>query len=132
MKTILAISLSFLVFFQSAGLGVADILMLDKLVEHAQYHSENYGDDFFTFFEKHYGVLKSQHQKNDKEENHAHDKLPFQHTSCNHLVTEVILAAFEIPVLKPAISTKGTSNFHYQNLYSSLEKSAIFQPPQFA
>jgi len=131
MKTLIAISLSLLVVFQSAGLGMADILMLNKLVEHAQYHSENYSDDFFTFFEKHYGVLKVQHRKNDNEEKQAHDKLPFQHTSCNHLVTELILVAFEIPLLKPLISSKTTSNFHFQNLYSSLEESSIFHPPKF-
>ncbi|MDX1783225.1 MAG: hypothetical protein R3361_03620, partial [Aequorivita vladivostokensis] len=85
MKTILAISLSFLVLVQSAGLGVNDILLLGRFVEHAEYHSENYGDDFFNFVEKHYGSLKMEHQKNHNEEDEEHEELPFQHISCHHL-----------------------------------------------
>ncbi len=100
MKTLIAISLSLLVFFQSAGLGMADILMLDKLVEHAQYHSENYGDDFFTFFEKHYGSLKAEHQLNHNEEKQEHEELPFQHISCHHTMTDVVLVLYKIQILK--------------------------------
>ncbi len=110
---------------------MTDIFLFGRFVEHAEYHSENYGDDFFTFFEKHYGTLKIEHQKNHNEDEQEHQELPFQHTSCNHLVAEVILTAFEIPLLKPVISSQTASNFHYQNLYSSLEKSSIFQPPKF-
>jgi hypothetical protein len=131
-KTIIAISLSFLVFFQSAGLGMSDIFLLGRFVEHAQYHSENYGDDFLTFFEKHYGSLKTDHQKNHKEEEQEHQELPFQHISCHHVLTDVVLVPFEIPIVKVEINKKQLHAFHYQNLYSSLEKFSIFQPPKFA
>ena len=132
MKSLFAISFSLLIVFQSVGFGMQDIFMLGRLVQHAEYHSENYGDDYLTFFEKHYGTLKAEHQKNHNEEEQEHQELPFQHTSCNHLVAELILVTFEIPFLKPVISSQTASNFHYQNLYSSLEKSSIFQPPKFA
>ena len=59
MKTLFAISLSLLVFFQSVGIGISDVFMLTDLVEHAKFHSEEYGDDFFAFFDKHYGALKT-------------------------------------------------------------------------
>ncbi|SRX72937.1 hypothetical protein [Aequorivita antarctica] len=131
MKIIIAISLSFLVFFQSVGLGMTDIFLFGRFVEHAEYHSENYGDDFFTFFEKHYGSLKTEHQKNHKEEDQEHEELPFQHISCHHVLTDVVLVPFEIPILKAEINTQKSHTFRYQNLYSSLEKFSIFQPPKF-
>ncbi|MBK5214320.1 MAG: hypothetical protein JJE55_11745 [Flavobacteriaceae bacterium] len=132
MKTLIAISLSFLVFFQSAGLGVTDIFLFGRFVEHAEYHSENYGDDFFTFYEKHYGSLKAEHQKNYNEEKQEHEELPFQHISCHHVLTDVVLVPYEIPILRGEIFIQHSHTFYYQNLYSSLEKVSIFQPPKFA
>lgn len=132
MKILISISLSFLVFFQSVGLGVADIFMMADLVEHAQFHSEEYGDDFLTFFEKHYGELRTEHQQNQKEEKSQHEKLPFQHTSCNHLMAEVILISYEFPLEKLVVSSTVNPHFYNQDLYSFLERASIFQPPQFA
>lgn len=132
MKSIFAITFSFLVFFQSAGLGINDLFLLGRLAQQAEYHSENYGDDFLTFFEKHYGSLKTDHQKNHKEEEQEHEELPFQHISCHHLITDVVLVPFDIPILKGEINSQQLHTFYYQNLYSSLEKVSVFQPPQFA
>lgn len=132
MKSLFAISFSLLIVFQSVGFGMQDIFLLERLVQHAEYHSENYGDDFFTFYEKHYGSLKTEHQKNHKEEDQEHQELPFQHTSCHHVLNDVVFAPFEIPILKAEINTQRLHTFHYQNLYSSLEKVSIFQPPKFA
>lgn len=127
-----AIALSFLVFFQSAGLGMNDLFLLGRLMEHAEYHSENYGDDFFTFFEKHYGALKAEHQKDHKEERQEHEELPFQHISCHHVLTEVVLAPFEINLQPSYLPVQKPHRFFYQNLYSSLEKTSLFQPPKSA
>ncbi len=132
MKTLIAISLSFLVFFQSVGIGISDVFMLTDLVEHAKYHSETYGDDFLTFFEKHYGALRAEHEKNKQEENHDHEKLPFQHNNCNHLLTEVVLVAYEFPLKKSEISYPQKHHSYYQDFYSFLNKSNIFQPPKTA
>ena len=131
MRTIVVIFLSLLVLIQSAGIGVTDILLFGRLVNHAEYHSENYGDDLFTFFEKHYGDLRADHQKNHNEDEQEHQRLPFQHISHNHLLTEMILFSNEISITRPVIPIHAPTNFHYQNLYSSLEKSSIFQPPKF-
>lgn len=132
MKIIVAISLSFLVFFQSVGFGVADIFMLTDLVEHVKHHSEEYGDDFLTFFQKHYGELKAEHQKSHKEEKSQHEKLPFQHNNCNHLLAEVIVSSYEFQLEKSIVSYTATPHFYYQDLYSFLERVSIFQPPQLA
>lgn len=132
MKTLFAISFSFLIAFQSFGFGVKDILMLDKLVQHAQHHSEKHGDDFITFMQKHYGSLKMEHDENHKEDSHDHEKLPFQHISCHHVLTDIVLVTFEIQILKVDLNIAKAHEFHYQNLYSSLEKVSVFQPPKFA
>jgi hypothetical protein len=132
MKTLFAISFSLLIVFQSVGLGMQDIFLLGRFVEHAEYHAENYGDDFFTFFEKHYGALKADHQKNHKEEEKEHEELPFQHISCHHVLTDVVLEPFEIPIIRDEINSFPSHTFYYQNFYSSLEKFCIFQPPKFA
>lgn len=132
MKVIVTISISILIFFQSVGLGASDILMLKNLVEHAQYHSETYGDDFRTFIKKHYGSLKKKHQKEHKGEKSEKEKLPFQHNCFHHLMNEVTLMAYEFPFKEPVISPTANINFHYENLYSSFEKHSIFQPPEYA
>lgn len=132
MKTIFAISFSILIAFQSVGFGIQDMFLLGKLVQHAEHHSENHGDDFFTFMQKHYGSLKAEHQENDKDDKHDHEKLPFQHISCHHALTDIVLVPFELPLLKVEINTLQTHTFHYENLYSPLEKVSIFQPPKFA
>lgn len=111
---------------------MTDILLLGRMVEHAEYHSENYGDDFFTFFEKHYGSQITKHKKYHNEEEQEHEELPFQHISCHHIVTDIAIAPYEFPVLKGELAINHAHTFYYQNLYSSLGKVSIFQPPKFA
>lgn len=132
MKSLFAISFSLLVVFQSVGFGMQDIFLLGRLAQHAEYHSENYGDDFFTFIEKHYGALQKEHQKNHKEEEQEHEELPFQHISCHHVSTDVVIVPFEVSILKVEINARQPHVFYYQNLYCSLEKVSIFQPPKLA
>lgn len=130
-RKVFSIILTSLILFQGAGFGMEDMLLLGKLAEHARYHSENYGDDFLTFFNKHYGNLRTEHS-DDSHEKSEHEKLPFQHHSCNHAIAEVILTEYECPVEKPIGTVFSKPNFFYKNLYNSLEKVSIFQPPKFA
>lgn len=130
MKSLITISLSFLVLFQSVGISSSDILTLTDLAEHAKYHSEEYGDDFFTFFEKHYGALKTEHQKNHKEEKSEHEKLPFQHNNFNHSLSKIIVMGSGFYLEKPLLTLTSNPHFYYQNLYSYLEKPSVFQPPR--
>lgn len=129
MKTVFAISLSFLIFFQSVGFGIPDVFMMKDLTEHVKYHSEEYGDTLFDFFQKHYGSLQSEHSQ---EGDPHHEKLPFQHHNCHHLIAEVILVAYEFQLKKSMVSAMVNPHFFYQDLYSFLEKTTIFQPPQLA
>lgn len=132
MKTIVAISLSLLVLFQSAGLCVSDFFMLKDLIEHAEYHSEEYGDNFFTFFEKHYGSLKTEHQEQENQEQTQHEKLPFQHTTSHQLLIEGIVSDYEVNLNKAAKFYRVKPNFYYENHYSFLKTTSILQPPQHA
>ena len=132
MKTVFAFTLSTLIFFQTIGIGIGDIMLFGSLIEHAQYHSENYGDNFSDFMAKHYGAQKEEHKNNQSEEEQDHKKLPFQHTSCHHILTDGVLISFEIDIAETEIIPQNRSVFYYQNLYSSLEKRSVFQPPQHA
>ncbi|HLS12870.1 MAG TPA: hypothetical protein VK050_11970 [Flavobacteriaceae bacterium] len=132
MKALVAISLSFLVFFQSVGMDVSDIFMLTDLVEHAKFHSEVHGDDFFTFLDKHYGTLKAEHEKTAQDESQKHEKLPFQHKNCQHLLTEVAVINNTFSFKKSEVYYPTKHHFYYKDLYSFLEKVSIFQPPRTA
>lgn len=132
MKILFTILLSLLVFFQSVGINISDIFMVIDLVEHAKFHAEEHGDDFFTFFEKHYGTLKAEHQKEHQEERSQHENLPFQHSNITPPLSEVDLADTGISLKRTLFSSTATHQFYYKDLYSFLERESIFQPPKFA
>lgn len=132
MKTFVAISLSIIVFSQSVGIGISDVFKLSDLVEHVKYHAKEYGDDYSTFFEKHYGFLKTEHQQSKSHNDSPHEKLPFQHNNCNHLLPEVVVVAYDFMIEKAGVATETKPDFYYQNPYSFLERVSIFQPPRTA
>lgn len=132
MKRLLALSISLIVFVQGVGIDVSDLFMLKDLVEHAKFHSQEHGDDFLAFFEKHYGALKSAHQEEHQEEKPQHEKLPFQHNNCNHNLSEVVVARYDFPIKNVLVSYASEHQFHYKNLYHFLESAPIFQPPKIA
>jgi hypothetical protein len=130
MSKAFAILLSSLILFQSLRLGSDDIMQLDELIEHAQFHKQEHGDSFIVFLSKHYGELKAEHSEKHQEEQKDHEELPFQ---CqNQLLT---ITAF---VLQDSImdsdSTEATdsseSNFHYASSFSTLHKKGLLQPPK--
>lgn len=132
MNRLITILFSGLILIQSFQIGIEDLMQLDELFEHAQFHKQEYGDDFFVFLSKHYGDLKANHSQNHKEEQGEHEKLPFQ---CQgHTI--VILAVLESTDFEASnqidvpLSSKAT--FHYSNLYSLLNKEELLQPPRFA
>lgn len=118
---------------QSFNIGASDILQLDELLEHAQFHKQEYGDNFMVFLSKHYGELKAEHSKNHQEEQHEHEQLPFQ---CHgHSIS--ILAFFELNLHESSndnidITISTEANFHYLNLYASLHETELLQPPKYA
>ncbi len=116
----------------STGFHFNDILELDELIEHYQFHTKEHGDNFLVFLSKHYGKQKAEHSRKHQEEQQDHEKLPFQHqTQCSQLLVfvlntrPVLISRTEIPV-----TTSG--NFHYQISYSQVWGDSPFQPPKQA
>ena len=129
MTKFFAISAALLILFQSINLDINDVLEMDELVEHYQFHSKEYGDTILVFLSKHYGELKTDHHQKHKEK---HEELPFQHqysspTTMVFISNKIPEYYAEIPVLENNIS-----NFHYFDFYTSLLGDSLFQPPRFA
>lgn len=117
---------------QSFNIGADDIMQIDELIEHAQFHQQEHGDNFFVFISKHYGELKAEHSKQHQEEQKDHEELPFQ---CQGHVSSIVAFLPSILPLYPndiEIIDTTESNFHYFNLYSSLHEKELLQPPKQA
>ncbi|TYB78959.1 hypothetical protein [Bizionia myxarmorum] len=124
-----SIAFSFLILFQSFNITFEDFSRFGVLLDHAEYHQEQYGDSFFEFIAEHYGDATF----HPSSEHTEHEDLPFKehHQTCAHGATVFTLAAqdyhisyqsfIEIPV-----------NFYYQDSISLFEKQSVFQPPQHA
>lgn len=129
MPKLVSIAFSFLILFQSFNITFEDFARFGVLLDHAEYHQEQYGDSFFEFIAEHYGDSTFHPSSNHKE----HEDLPFKehHNTCVHSATVFTIttqdyqisyeAFFEIPV-----------NFFYQDSISLFEKPAVFQPPKLA
>ncbi|WP_431134335.1 hypothetical protein [Psychroserpens mesophilus] len=127
----ISILLSFIFLFQSVGVKLHDILQLDAFIEHAQFHNQQYGDNFFVFVSKHYGELKSDHNTRHQEEKKDHDQLPFQHHRHASSVAVLSLVSphtLEIRTLE-FLDFK-PHRFFYQELSSSSYPEGLFQPPR--
>lgn len=132
MKPLFSISLSLVILIQSFGVGISNIAQIDEFIEHAQFHSEQYGDNVLVFISKHYGELKADHNREHQEEKEDHEQLPFQHQSHISLITAFVLNSkkeefkfVEIPKFK-------THHFYYQASTSSLHLRGLFQPPRLS
>lgn len=132
MKFVISISLSVILLLQGFNFGLPDLFRVGDLLEHANFHAETYGDSFAVFLSKHYGELKEQHNREHQEEEREHEKLPFNHQASALSFTGFVLTnpCFDTP--KFSILSISTSVFFYENSYSSLGESGIFQPPRLA
>jgi len=128
MAKLASIVISSLILIQSFNMDLGDLVHIDDLLEHAEFHSEKYGDNFLVFISKHYGELQEEHNLDQQDEKKEHEELPFTHHCCSAFV----MNRFEIQVLKTEPVPDSTTNFHYLENYSSLEKCDIFQPPKQA
>lgn len=132
MSKLTAIVLSGLILIQSFHLVAKDILQLDELIEHAQFHKQEHGDSFLVFLSKHYGELKLDHSKNHQEEQSEHEQLPFQ---CQgHSSTFIAFLQFNSTNHSSGFEFLKSSetNFIYLNLYASLHDEELLQPPRHA
>lgn len=132
MVRIPSILLAFLVLLQSSFWDMEDISRIDSLVEHARFHSENYGDNFLLFLSKHYGDLQAEHENEHQEEKSPHEELPFQHQSCVPLMADLACFSNNFTPLKTLVVTDTVLNFRYLENYAFISKFDIFQPPRTA
>jgi hypothetical protein len=128
MRFVISISLSVLLLVQSFNIGVADILCFDELVEHAQVHSENYGDSFFVFLTKHYGSQKEEHSASHE----GHENLPFNHDHTHNTLNLFVFERFNTAQLKNPLVSRQPAIYFHTNIYTFLNTQNIFQPPRRA
>lgn len=130
---LLSVLSAFLILFQSVNISLGDLSRMDEFLEHASFHKEQYGDNLLVFISKHYGELKAEHEKNHQEEQHEHEKLPFQHQSCTHHLANVCVLFSSGPdKVKVDGESEDTANYYYLQSDSAGFRSGIFQPPRKA
>lgn len=126
-----AIQLAFLILIQGVSLNFGDLVQLDELLEHAQFHKETYGDNFFVFLSKHYGELQTEHNEKHKDE-HEHEKLPLNHNSGIHaLISPFIINHQLIDDLALDFTPENKNNFYYAFSKSTLFTLGVFEPPRY-
>lgn len=130
MKKIIVVIYSFLILFQSFNINIEDFSKVNALWEHASYHQEAYGDNFFMFLSEHYGEKMTSHQNDHND----HQDLPFKDTPHihPHANTAFVLFAPVVFSVYLQISTPKSLDFFYKKPFSSFEISAVFQPPKIA
>lgn len=133
MAKLLSIATSLLILIQSFGIHADDLAVLDELIEHAEYHAIEHGDNFLVFISKHYGELKAEHSQKHQEEREDHERLPFQH-HCHSttLLSAFVLNQIDTDSLTVQPITERDSNFFYFVSYHSLALGELFQPPRQA
>jgi hypothetical protein len=117
---------------QSFGMHVNDVSQIDKFMEHAQFHNQQYGDGMLVFIAKHYGELKADHAVDHQEEKEDHEQLPFQHHSHLSSSSSFILNSFKEEFKCMELPEFKEHNFYYQEPSSSLHLEGLFQPPRLS
>ncbi|WP_439153217.1 hypothetical protein [Winogradskyella sp.] len=130
MSKLIAIILTGFILIQSFHLGADDLLQIDELIEHAQFHKQEHGDDFFVFLSKHYGELKAEHSKNHQEEKSDHEQLPFQCQGHTSIIIASLPHNNATDINEFEILNSKKSSFYYLNLYASLHETELLQPPK--
>lgn len=127
MSRLLYFTMSILILMQSANVGLDELSKFDALVQHAQFHKEQYGDSFFEFLAEHYGSKTHKHQHDGQ----SHENLPFKHHDSSHFHT------FLAENLEFGFKSNPETYFHkpvffYKEPSSIFEKTPVFQPPKLA
>ena len=126
-----SIFISSFILVQSFNIHIGDVLKLNELVEHAEFHKNKYGDGFLIYISKHYGDLKQAHKKQHQEEEKKHSHTPINHDCSSQLQVSFLLIKNSFTIEIPQLVEKST-NFYYQDRFSAFEKQRIFQPPKHA
>ena len=130
MSKIFVVIYSLLILIQSFNINIEGISKFNALLEHAKYHQEVYGDNFFEFISEHYGEKMASHQN----KHNGHENLPFKdnHHMCSHIHTSFTMFAPITYTVYSQTITEIPIPFFYKQLFSSFENPAIFQPPKIA
>lgn len=125
MKKFVTYLLCSLMLCQVFQLDLSQFSKFKNLVEHYQFHQEEFGDDFWSFVDLHYGKQQNQHES----EHDDHEHLPVNdcHHFCHHSIY-LSSNTYEIPILSANISSEVDIN-HSDN-FSFLAISEVFQPPK--
>jgi len=126
-----AIQIAMLILVQGVSFNFGDLVQFDELLEHAQFHKETYGDNFFVFLSKHYGELQTEHSEKHQEEESEHQQLPLNHNSCSHAIISPFIINHQLLAdLSLDFSPENKNNFYYTFSKSSLFTLGIFEPPR--
>ena len=126
----MSILLSFSILLQGLNFHVSDMMELKVLVKHLEEHKSSYGDDLFTFLDKHYGDLRQEHDREEHKGSNEHEKLPFKHKVCQLNAGILIHTSGVSERQLDPVPTHNVQNYYYLDNYSFLNQSDIFQPPQ--
>lgn len=110
---------------QSIHMGVDDIAKLPELMEHFEEHQEKFGDNLFSFIQKHYGSDKEKHESQERDEHHD---LPFHHS--HHVCIDMKV---DVPVLalEPAPEKTTTKDYFVYRAPCTISRTySILQPPK--
>ena len=131
LKISMSIFLSFSILLQGLNFQLSDMIELQVLLKHLDEHESSYGDDFFTFFDKHYGDLRQEHDQEEHKGSSEHEKLPFKHKVCQMNIG-ILINSFNGPERNPEpVPIASVQNYFYLDNYSFLDHTDIFQPPKF-
>lgn len=115
---------------QSINLHLNVLMRFGNLIEHANYHMDEFGDDIWSFFQKHYGADSQKHIQSQHEE--KHQKLPKNGHICHSSLAVFVLTNKLNLSLAIDFSPDKKTAFFYQILYASIQAVDIFQPPKRA
>ncbi len=131
LKSSMSLLLSFSILIQGLNFHLSDMIELQVLLNHLKEHQASYGDDVFTFFEKHYGDLRQEHDQEKHKGSSEHEKLPFKHKVC-HLNMSILINSLNRQEQNPdPVPIASVQNYFYLDNYSFLDQTDIFQPPKF-
>jgi hypothetical protein len=132
MHKIIAVLISSTILLNSFQIGIAGLSQAGELLEHMQYHSDNYGDNFSAFLSKHYGKLKDDHNKNHKEERQKHKQLPFHQEISQQIFSVFLMPKQERPVLEKSQIKYRSACFFYKESSSHYNPEKLLHPPRFS
>lgn len=134
LSKLFSISFSIVILLQSFGISFNDVSQIDEFIEHAQFHSEEYGDNVLVFISKHYGELKADHDREHQNEKEEHDELPFNQNNCSHnsSITAFVLQSNQEEFYTPELVEFKEHNFFYVAPSSSLHSEGLLQPPRYS